>query len=70
MAPELRTGSWLDRLRALRGGALLLAVVAGLGVALVASRRVSFLWIESLWDGGGGYAAVFWRRLGWTWGLR
>ncbi|MDX1532007.1 MAG: UPF0182 family protein, partial [Rhodothermales bacterium] len=70
MARELTGPPLLDRLRTLRGGRLAVAVLLGLGTTLVLGRIVSFLWIESLWHGGVGYGDVFWRRLGWTWGLR
>jgi len=57
-------------LRSIRGGKLLIPVIALIGGVLILGRLFSDLYVEFLWYRSTGYTAVFARRLTWLWTTR
>ncbi|MEQ9400029.1 MAG: UPF0182 family protein [Longimicrobiales bacterium] len=57
-------------LASLKGGRLVVALVAVAAGLLVVARLATGLYIEALWHGSVGYADVFWTRILWQWGVR
>jgi len=57
-------------LSTLRGGRLVVALVIALGILLLSGRAFAAAYVEILWQTQSGFAAVFWRRMLWEWGIR
>jgi uncharacterized protein len=57
-------------LSTLRGGRLALAIVLALGLLVAMGRAAAAAYVEILWQHETGYAAVFWQRMLWEWGVR
>lgn len=57
-------------LATLRGGRLVVALVIAAGLLLAFGRAFAAAYVEILWQSQSGYAGVFWRRVGWEWGIR
>jgi uncharacterized membrane protein (UPF0182 family) len=54
----------------LRGGRLLIVLVAIVLALLLLGRATSSAYVEILWFDAVGYSSVFWRRILWEWGIR
>lgn len=57
-------------LSTLRGGRLVVALVAALGILLLLGRVAATAYTEVLWHAEAGYLDVFWTRVVWQWGAR
>jgi len=60
----------LRYLSTLRGGRLVLAVVLAFALTIALGRAAASAYVEILWQAEAGYAAVFWQRMLWEWGIR
>jgi len=56
--------------RLLKGGRLVVAVVAGLLVGVLLLRWLVGLYVDALWFGAEGASSVFWTQVLWEWGAR
>lgn len=57
-------------LRRLKRGRVLILLLGAAVILLMASRMLVGLYVDALWFGEVGYAAVFWKDLRWVWGTR
>lgn len=59
-----------DLFTALRGGRIVVAILAALVVAIVLGRALTAAYVEILWQAQAGYTEAFWTRMLWEWGMR
>lgn len=57
-------------LSSLRGGRLLVALVATVGLIVILGRLATTALVEILWHAELGYGSIFWKRMIWQWGAR
>lgn len=55
---------------AIRGGRIVIALIAIAALLAVAGRLVTAAYVEVLWQSQAGYLSAFWRRIAWEWGTR
>lgn len=59
-----------DLLGTIRGGRIIVAIIAIVALLVVVGRLFTAAYVEILWQSQAGYLAAFWRRMAWEWGTR
>lgn len=59
-----------DLISNIRGGWIVVAVIAALVLVALLGRAFTSFYVEILWQTQTGYTEAFWRRIAWEWGTR